>query len=207
MPRYIDVRPEDLDKLHEGLKLLEMVDRDAVAGLDLFVYGISNNPQIVDAAKEAVADDAELDESDVQLAEIAVAIPLSSDTSYYLNGSGLILRREDFAYLGGSGEGVRTLSFAFAHYHPRVTLSYFTKIALASSDAWLDEFLRKEGTNKPAQITQNVRRDEEATQPQVPAAQPTPAPAAPAAASGREGVAQMPKQTSLDLSFLDTFLD
>lgn len=204
MPRYIDVRPEDLDKLHEGLKLLEMVDRDAVAGLDLYVYGISNNAQIVDAAKEAIADDAELDESDVQLSEVAVAIPLSSDTSYYLNGSGLILRREDFAYLGGGGEGVRTLSFAFAHYHPRVTLSYFSKIALASSDAWLDEFLRKEGTNKPAQITQNVRRDEEATQPAVPAA-----PAAPPAPqpTGREGVAQMPKQTSLDLSFLDTFLD
>ena len=205
MPRYIDVRPEDLDKLHEGLKLLEMVDRDAVAGLDLFIYGISNNPQIVDSAKEAVADDAELDESDVQLTEVAVAIPLSSDTSYYLNGSGLILRREDFAYLGGGGEGVRTLSFAFAHYHPRVTLNYFTKIALASSDAWLDEFLRKEGSNKPAQITQNVRRDEEATQPNVPAAPTTP-PAAPQP-TGREGVAQMPKQTSLDLSFLDTFLD
>ena len=206
MPRYIDVQAADLDKLHDGLKLLEMVDRDAVAGLDLFLYGISNNPQIVDAAKEAIADSEELDESDVQLAEVAVAIPLSSDTSYYLNGSGLILRREDFAYLGSGGEGVRTLSFAFSHYHPRVALNYFQKLALASSDAWLDEFLRKEGSNKPAQITQNVRRDEEATQPNVPAAPTTPAaPAAPA--TGREGVAQMPKQTSLDLSFLDTFLD
>ena len=207
MPRYIDVSPEDLEKLHEGLKLLEMVDRDAVNGLDLFLYGISNNAQIVDAAKEAVADNEELTEDDVQLAEVAVAIPLSSDTSYYLNGSGLILRREDFAYLGGGGEGVRTLTFAFAHYHPRVTLSYFTKLAIASSDAWLDEFLRKEGTNKPAQITQNVRRTEEATQPNVPAAPATPAaPTAPA--SGREGVAPLPKQTSLDLSrFLDTFLD
>jgi hypothetical protein len=207
MPRYIDVQPADLDKLHEGLKLLEMVDRDAVAGLDLFVYGISNNPQIVDAAKEAIADSEELDESDVQLAEVAVAIPLSSDTSYYLNGSGLILRREDFAYLGSGGEGVRTLSFAFSHYHPRVALNAFTKIALASSDAWLDEFLRKEGSNQPAQVTHNVRRDEEATQPQVPVAPPTPqAPAAPA--TGREGVAQMPKQTSLSIaSLLDSFLD
>jgi hypothetical protein len=206
MPRYIDVQAADLDKLHDGLKLLEMVDLDAVRGLDLYLYGISNNPQIVDAAKEAIADSEELDESDVQLTEVAVAIPLSSDTSYYLNGSGLILRREDFAYLGGGGEGVRTLSFAFSHYHPRVALNYFQKLALASSDAWLDEFLRKEGSNKPAQITPNVRRDEEATQPNVPAAPATPAaPAAPA--TGREGVAQMPKQTSLDQSFFDTFLD
>ena len=69
--------------------------------------------------------------------------------------------------MGGGGEGVRTLSFAFSHYHPRVALNYFQKLALASSDSWLDEFLRKEGTNKPAQITQNVRRDEEATQPRL----------------------------------------
>lgn len=197
MPRYIEVSAEDLDKLHDGLKLLEMVDRDAVSNLDLFVYGLSNNPQIVDAAKEAIADSEELAEEDVQLSEVAVAIPMSSDTSYYLAGSGLILRREDFAYMGSGGEGVRTQTFAFSHYHPRVSLSYFTKLALASSDAWLDEFLRKEGSGKPAQITPNVRRTEEATQPGAPAAPATPAAAPPA-----------PRQSSLKLSdLLDTFLD
>lgn len=200
MPRYVEINAERLSHLHEGLELLEQVDREAMKTLDLFLYGISNNPQIVDAAKEAIADSEELAEQDVQLSEVAVAIPLGSDIIYYLDGSGLILRREDFAYMGSGGEGVRTQSFAFSHYHPRVTLSYFSKIALASSDAWLDDFLRKEGSGQAAQVTQNVRRTEEATQPAVPAT-----PEAPAAPQAQ----QMPKQTSLRTlsSLLDEFLD
>src|SRR5271157_1546632 len=193
MPRYIEVDAESLSKLHAGLTLLEQVDRDAMRTLDLFLYGLTNNPEIVDAAKEAIAEDAEVEESDVQLTEVAVAIPMGSDIIYYLDGSGLILRREDFAYMGTGGEGVRQLSFAFAHYKPRVTLSYFTKLALASSDAWLDDFLRKEGSGQAAQVTQNVHRTEEATQPGTPAA-----PAAPPAPAAPQAPAQqMPKQTSL----------
>jgi len=198
MPHYVEINAERLAHLHEGLELLEQVDRDALRTFDLFFYGLTTNPQIVDAAKEAIADSEEVAEQDVQLAEVAVAIPLSSDTIYYLDGSGLILRREDFAYSGGGGEGIRTQSFAFSHYHPRVALRDFSKVALASSDAWLSDFLRKEGSGRPAQVTQNVRRTEEATQPGVP---PAPTPAAPAQ--------QMPKQTSLRTlaSLLDEFLD
>ncbi len=195
MPRYIDIDADRLSHLHDGLELLEQVDRDGMNNLDLFFYGLTSNAQIIDAAKEAIAESEEVAEQDVQLAEVAVAIPLGSDTVYLLIGSGMPLRREDFAYMGGGGEGVRTQSFMFAHFKPRVTLSYFSKVALASSDAWLDDFLRKEGTNKPAQVTQNVRRTEEATQPGAPAA-----PEAPPAP-------QMPKRTSLDQSFLDEFLD
>ena len=188
MPRYVEIDAERLPHLHEALELLEMVDRDAMRTLDLHLYGLTSNPQIVDAAKEAIAESEDVAEEDVQLAEVAVSIPLSSDMVYYLTGSGLTLRDEDFAYMGGGGEGVRTQSFTFSHYKPRVPLSYFSKIALASSDAWLDDFLRKESAGKPAEVTQNVRRSEEATQPGVPAP-------------------QMPKQTSLDPSFLDEFLD
>jgi len=207
MPRYIEVTPESLGKLHEGLNLLEQVDRDAMATLDLFLFGLTTNQEIVDAAKEAIADNAEVEESDVQLTEVAVAIPMGSDIIYYLDGSGLILRREDFAYMGSGGEGVRTMSFAFSHYKPRVTLSYFNKMALASSDAWLDDFLRKEGSGAAATVTQNVRRTEEATQPGTPTA-----PATPAAAPQQQPPAaapQMPKQTSLRTlaSLLDEFLD
>lgn len=200
MPRYIEIDAERLAKLHAGLELLEQVDRDAIGSLDLFLYGLSNNPQIIDAAKEAVAEAEEVSEEDVQLSEIAVAIPIGSDIIYYLDGSGLILRREDFAYMGGGGEGARAQSFAFAHYKPRVTLNYFTKLALASSNAWLDDFLLKEGSGATAQVTQNVRRTEEATQPGVP---PTPEPPA---ATPQAPAKQMPKQTSL-ASLLDEFLD
>ena len=204
MPRYIEVDAERLSKLHEGLELIESVDREAFRNLDLHIYGITNNPQIIDAAKEAIAESEELTEQDVQLAEVAVAIPLSADTIYAIAGSGITLRREDFAYMGSGGEGVRTMSFAFSHYRPKVVLSYFSKLAVAASDAWLDDFLRKEGTNKPATVTQNVRRTEEATQPGAPApAQPAAPQAQPAAAPQQ---AQMPKQTSL-ASLLDEFLD
>jgi hypothetical protein len=200
MPRYLEVNAERLSNLHDGLELLEMVDREAVRNIDLHIYGITNNPQIIDAAKEAIAESEELAEEDVQLSEVAVAIPLSADMIYYLTGSGMILRDGEFAYLGSGGEGVRSMSFAFAHYKPRVTLNYFTSLAVASSDAWLDDFLRKEGSGKPAQVTQNVRRTEEATQPGAPAAPPAPPAAAPAPTQG------VPKQTSLQ-SVLDAFLD
>jgi hypothetical protein len=193
MPRYIEVDAERLSKLHEGIELIESVDREAFRNLDLHVYGITNNPQIIDAAKEAIAEDSDVAEQDVQLAEVAVAIPLSSDIIYYLTGSGLTLRREEFAYMGSGGEGVRTMSFAFSHYRPKVVLNYFSKLAVASSVNDLYDFLRKEGSNKPAMVTQNVRRTEEATQPGIPAPEQPAAPQQPATAPQ----AQMPKQTSL----------
>lgn len=200
MPRYIDVNSEQLSNLHEALNLLESVDRDAFSGLDLFIYGLSDNPQIVDAAKEAIAESEEVSEEDVQLSEVAVAIQLSADMIYYLAGSGLRLQREDFAYMGQGGEGVRTFSFAFAHYKPTANLGYFKKLAVASSDAWLDDFLRKEGSGKPAVVTQNVRRTEEATQPG--------APVTPAAPATPPAPTQTPRQSSLNLTrFLDEFLD
>jgi hypothetical protein len=170
MPRYIDIDQERLSHLHEGLELLEMVDREAIAGLDLCVYGITNNASILDSAKEAIADSEEVAEQDVALTEIAVAIPISSDTIYALNGSGIRLSREDFAYMGSGGEGVRTMTFAFAHFKSTVTLNSFSKLAIASSDSWLDDFLRKEGSGQQAKVTPAVHRTEEATVPGAPPA-------------------------------------
>ena len=189
MPRYIEIDEERLSKLHDGLELMEMLDRETMRSLDLHIYGVTNNPQILDAAREAIAESEELAEEDVQVAEVAVAIPISADTIYALLGSGIRLSREDFTYMGTGGEGVRTMSFTFAHYKATVNIGYFSKVALASSESWLDDFLRKEGTNKPAQVTPAVHRTQEATQPGVP----PPA---------------IPKQTSEKLSrFLDAFLN
>jgi hypothetical protein len=188
MPRYIEIDKERLSKLHDGLELMEMLDREAMVSLDLHIYGITNDPQILDAAREAIADDEELTEQDVEVAEVAVAIPLGSDAIYSLAGSGIKLRNEDFAYLGGEGAGIRTLSFTFANFKPVVSLNNFSKVALASSSAWLDNFLQREGSGQAAQVTPAVHRSEEATQPGIP-----PAPA-------------IPKQTSLS-KLLDNFLD
>ncbi len=208
MPRFIEIDAKRLEALHAGLDLLEAVDRseggEALKHLDLHVYGISTDAQILDAARESIADNNDLAEEDVQVGEVAVSIPLGADTIYALMGSGIRLEREDFAYMGSGGEGIRSSSFTFAQFKPTVTLNNFSKLALASSDSWIDDFLKKNGTGKPAVVTPNVHRTQEATQPQVPPAQ-TPPPA-PVQAPG------VPKQTSkIDgrkLSvFLDDFLD
>lgn len=167
---FIDIDAKRLSNLHEALEILESVDREGVRALDLTVYGLTSDQMLVDAAKEAIADSEDVAEEDVQLSEIAVALPLSSDYIYYLAGSGLRIQREEFAYMGGGGEGIRQQSFISAHFKPTVSFKMFSKLAIASSDAWLDDFLRQEGSGKPAQVKQNVRRTEEATQPGVPAA-------------------------------------
>jgi hypothetical protein len=188
--RYIEITEENLLNLHDSLELLEMLDRDKMMELDLHVYGITQEPSLIDAAKEAIADGAEneISEQDVQLTEIAVAIPVSADFLYVLGGSGLKLKREEFAYLGQGGEGIRTLSFAFASFKPTAALSSMSQLALASSDSWLDDYLQQFGNKQPAKIENKVRRTEEATQPNVPAtAELPPQPAQ----------QPLPKQTSL----------
>jgi hypothetical protein len=211
MPRYIEIDAKRLEALHAGLDLLEAVDRseggEALRHLDLCVYGISNDPQVLDAAREAIADSNELAEEDVQVGEVAVSIPISADTIYALLGSGIRLDREDFAYMGSGGEGIRSMSFTFANFKPTVTANDFSKLAIASSDSWIDDFLKQHGTGQAAKITPAVHRTQEATQPQNPAQQAPPPPVQ--AQPAQPGV---PKQTSkLDgrrlSAFLDDFLD
>src|SRR5208337_395755 len=108
MPRFIEIDESKLVALHDGLDLLEMLDRDAMSELDLYVYGITTNEGVVDAAREAIADSRDVTEQDVQLTEVAVAIRLGADTIYALHGSGIRLDNEDFAYMGEGGEGIRT---------------------------------------------------------------------------------------------------
>lgn len=173
MPRYIEIDEQRLAKLHDGLELLEELDRDAMRDFDLHIYGISTNPQLIDSARESIAESEELAEEDVQLVEIAVAIPINADTIYALKGSGIRMTREEFAYMGSGGEGIRSLSFVFGHYKPKIVLPYLSRVAIASSGSWLDDFLRKYGTGQAAAVTPAVHRTEEATQPGVP---PAPAP-------------------------------
>jgi hypothetical protein len=172
MPRYIEIDEKRLTNMHEGLELLEAVDRgsygEVMRQLDLHLYGISTDASVLDAAREAIAEHEEAEETDVQVAEVAVAIPLSADTIWALTGSGIKLDREEFAYMGGGGEGVRSLAFMFARYKPTVTVHNFSQIALASSDSWIDDFLRQHGKGTPAKVVPAVHRTEEATQSGVP---------------------------------------
>jgi hypothetical protein len=205
MERYLDIDEGQALKLREGLELLETLDRDAVKELDLCFYGLSSDPQILDAAREAIASDSENEvaEQDVQIGEVAVAIPISSDTIYALTGSGIRLKDEYFAYAGSGGEGTRRGYFFSASYRPTVTMHSFSHVALASSDSWVDDFLEKTGGKNvaPTQIKEKVQRSEPATQPGTPTpAQPqVPVEAPPAAAT--------PKQTSLKDSSLGRLVE
>jgi hypothetical protein len=204
MERYLDISEDQALKLREGLELLETLDRDAVRELDLCIYGLTSDPQVLDAAREAIASDSEdeISEEDVQLGEVAIAIPISSDTIYALTGSGIKLKDEYFVYPGVGGEGTRRGYFFSANYRPVVTMHSFSHMALAASDSWIDDYLEKTGGKdgvQPTQIKEKVRRTEEATQPGTPTpAQPqTPVEAPPASAPP---AAATPKQTSLNAS-------
>ena len=127
-------------------------------------------------------------------AEVAVAIRIGSDAIRALLGSGFRAKRDEFAYMGPEGEGIRTKSFISSHFKPTLAVSEFSQMSIASSDSWLPDFLKQYGNKTPAQIKQNVRRTEEATQPGIPAVSTTPAaPAAPVPAVTPE----IPAQASL----------
>jgi hypothetical protein len=155
---YINVTEEQINSLRDALSLLDHLNPDKSATLDLYLYAMVNSVGVVDAAKEAVAETAEqeMDETQVQISQVAVAVPVSSDTLYYLAGSGLKLHREDFVYVSGN-DGPRQGSFAFSHYKPTLSLREMQNLVLADSDAWLDQFVRQSGTKAPA--TTKIPRD------------------------------------------------
>jgi hypothetical protein len=202
MQRYVDINEQDLHKLRDGYELLERIDHETLWDMGYCVYGISEDPAVLDAAREAIAAnyEEEVDESDVEISEVAVAIPLSSDKLYYLTGSGLKLHREEFAYRGQGGEGIKSENFALSHYKPGVTIHSFSHLALAESSSWLDDFLKRHGSGAKTQIKEEVKRTEEAMQPGV---VPPALPGAPPKPMG--------KQTSLQgkmlfADFLEDFL-
>ena len=106
-----------------------------------------------------------LEESDIELTEIAVAVPISYSSSIdILYGEGYPIRQLEFAYQSGEGEGVRTLGFfdAFTDLS-KIKISDMGVKAIAESDIDLDEFLKNKGNGSVAKIPRKVQRDEEAT--------------------------------------------
>ena len=183
---YIDITPEDLRKLQDGIGIIERLYRSSGEELpSLYLYGLSQDPGVLDAAKEAIASysDEELSEEDVQLTEVVVELRLSEDVLYGMLGSGVKPGKNDqFAFTGGPGEGIREIGFQWAHIQPRMTAGSFTKMGLASDSGWGDKFLQQYGNKAPMQV--KVQRNE-------PATGVAPAQAAPPAAPGQ------PKQTSV----------
>lgn len=204
MEYYLEIDEDKALKLREGLELLETLDRDAIKEFDLCLYGLTNDPSVLDAAREAIASDSEdeITENDVQLGEVAVAIPINSDAIWALTGSGIKLRKESFVYPGGEGEGPRSGYFFSAQYHPTVTMHSFSHMALASSDSYIDRFLQQVGGKGvvTTQIKKKVQRSQDATRP-VPTIE------APDQATPPATATAVPKQTSLNDAAVNRLVD
>jgi hypothetical protein len=202
MQKYIETTEEQLLRLRDSLELLGQLDQSKVKDLDLCIYGMTRNQSIIDAAREAIAEetyDENITEADVTLSEVAVAIPISADTIYALTGNGIkVGHGETFTYLGES-EGPKTASFGSASFKPTISLHDLEDICLADSDGWSFEYLQKHSAGGGAKVQKKVRRNEEATQLGVPT------PAAPVAP--QPAAAPQQKRTSLQLeSLVERFL-
>lgn len=158
--RYTTVTKEVLESLRTALTLLEQINDDP---LEIFLYGLTKNAGLIAKAEDALEQLHDEEEGDLpKLDQIAICIPLGDDIIYYLLGSGLTVRDEEFAYIAGK-DNVRTSQLTHSRFQARVTDEDFSEMAIASSDSWLDDFLSKHGRATASQ--EPVTRDEPATAP------------------------------------------
>jgi hypothetical protein len=190
--------------------MVERLNPEGVANLDIHLYGITSDPTVLGAAKETIIDNLEeyydengdvtLGEDEVSLSEVALAIPISSDVIWGITGRhGIDLTRLDFAYEGRGGEGIRESSFMSTTYRRgTVALSSLRDLVLADGSYHIKEYLMKYKKGQPMVINKKVQR-------QGPAAStPMPAPPAPGAAGAAPG--GTPVVSSLR-ELLEGFLD
>src|ERR1700739_2953069 len=183
-------RGEELEKPREGLDVIEKVFEP----LDIYLHGITSNPMILDIAKKAIVGGSDEfmndDESDIELTEIAVAIPIPDSKSIdILHGNGHPLDdvKVSFAYQSGEGEGIRTTTFrsAYTVSDKMVRADELDEKALADGDGDLYKFFQDKGKGTP--MVRKVRRTEEET-------------ATPPVAAPVENPQPVAKQTSLKIS-------
>ena len=185
---YTEVyRPEDILKLHDGLEIIErFIEGSELYALEMWLYGICNDEDILNVAKEAILN---IDEKDVELTEIAIAVRLSADHINLLYDRGFPLEDLDFAYQSGDSEGIRTTGFRFASLSSvNLKISKLSELAFANNDYDLDDFLKDKGTGATLKLP--VARNEEATTEEPVELGP-----------------EIPKQTSLKVSNLKSIVE
>lgn len=181
--RYVTVTAEELGHVRDGLKVIETLNEFGEPLVELYFYGLTDNPTALDVVKESISywSDEEIPEQDVKVSEAVFVIPASVDTLYYLTGSGLKLSKGDEAIYSSGAEGPRTVSM-----HPRTLLNvaagYFKVMALSRDEFSAEDFLLKYGIKARQVAPQVEQRTAPATTPEVP--------------TGREGVAPA-KRSSL----------
>lgn len=160
---YFSVSPKEITDAQAGIQLIRWLPKGN--DLDIYLYGLTSAPEILDAAQEAIFDDAGTDEDDNPLSEevnlkaVAIVIYLSSEVIGYLEGSGLKLEYDEFAYLA-PGEGPRTLSFQWVKPVPKIRLDQFSELAISDSADELDSFLKAHVSNNKPKIVRNEKAAE-----------------------------------------------
>lgn len=162
--RYTEVGKEELSEARPGLMLVERVSRNNNEPIYLYLYGLTSDSLVLTSAYETLIDGFDEEEETEERSavqkptQVAVCIPLNSDTLYYLTGSGLLLQDESFAYMTGE-DGARKNHLSNPRPRPRMTLDDFTKMAISDDESWLDDFLTEHGAASKPVV---VKRDQQA---------------------------------------------
>jgi hypothetical protein len=171
------------------LQVLESLNEYAEPVVEIYFYGLTDNPTLLDAVKSAVSwwADEEIDEADVQVTEAVFILPAVADTLYYLTGSGLTIRDAEIVYTGGR-EGPQSVWFKGANRHAGVqaTAGEFKVMALSRDNFSGEDFLMQYGKAQQA-APQEVERTAPAQEVKQKAVTP-----------GREEV--VPKKSSLNFN-------
>ena len=132
---YINVSSEQIEDLRPAIDLLVQLWGEDLDKGALYLYGMVDGNSPIVPSMEASAEANNITYG-------VVAIPVNSDSLYFLTGSGYSLKHEAFVYVS-NGE-IRSGNFGDAQTESVVTLSSFTKLAISSSNTFLDRFLKLE---------------------------------------------------------------
>jgi hypothetical protein len=196
---YYEINEKLILALMDVLGMIERLNSEKAAGLALHLYGITNDPGVLSAAKETIIDSLEefydeegettLSEEEVSIVEVGIAIPLSSDAIYALfSRHGIDVQDLDFSYAftDVKKEGVRDAHFMGIGMRTRLTFGALQHPVLAEDSYNLSRYMAKYKSGQPMAVNKKVNREEPATIPSPIIPEPT-APQAPPAGMPHEG--------------------
>jgi hypothetical protein len=159
--RYSTISKEILSGFRTTLSVLEQVSDDP---LEVYLYGLTTNPGVLAKAEQALEYLGDEGDEAPDLRQVAICLRLTDEAIRLLEGSGLTLEDEEFAYVRGK-DSARTNSIRYGKSPARITDEDFTEMAIATTDTWVDDFLTKHGTvGAPGKLIEGeVSRDQSAT--------------------------------------------
>lgn len=132
---YINVSKEQIEGLRPAIDLLVQLWGEDLDKGSLYIYGLIDERSPLIATLQAAV-------SGGKVTYGVVAIPVNSDSLYFITGSGYTLKAEEFAYVDG-GE-IRTAKLSATRDDAVATLASFSKMAVSSSNTWMDRFIKLE---------------------------------------------------------------